>query len=155
MTHAMMKNTNLMKVFWGEAISTAVYLLNRAPTKSLEGKTPYEGLTGRQPPVEHLKVFGFIVFVKTLGESLRKLDDRSIPMISIGYEKGVKGYRTFKPISQTIQRCCFPRREKLELGRIQSRLTCRYAYLRVLVLCQLGLQQFGEAHCELLTRLDQ
>ena len=102
MTRAMLKNKNLPKVFWGEAVSTAVYLLNRAPTKSLEGKTPYEGWTGRQPSVEHLKVFGCIVFVKTLGKSLRKLDDRSIPMIFIGYEKGVKGYRTFNLVSQTI-----------------------------------------------------
>ena len=102
MTHAMLKNKNLPKVFWGEAISTAIYLLNRAPTKSLESKTPYEGWTGRQPSVEHLKVFGCIVFVKTLNKSLRKLDDRSIPMIFIGYEKGVKGYRTFNPVSHTI-----------------------------------------------------
>ena len=102
MTRAMLKNKNLPKVFWGEAISTAVYLLNRAPTKSLEGKTPYEGWIGRQPSVEHLKVFGCIVFVKTLGKILRKLDDRSIPMIFIGYEKGVKGHRAFNIVSQTI-----------------------------------------------------
>ena len=102
MTRAMLKNKNLPKVFWGEAVSTAVYLLNRSPTKSLEGKTPYEGWTGRQPFVEYLKVFGCIVFVKTLGKSLRKLDDQSIPMIFIGYEKGVKGYRTFNPVSQII-----------------------------------------------------
>ena len=74
MTPAILKNKNLPKVFWGEAVSTAVYLLNRAPIKSLEGKTPYEGWTGRQPSVEHLKVFGCIVFVKTLGKSLRKLE---------------------------------------------------------------------------------
>ena len=92
MTHAMLKNKTLPKV----------YLLNRAPTKSLEGKTPNKGWTGRQPSREHLKVFGCIVFVKTLGKSLRKLDDRSIPMIFIGYEKGVKGYRTFNPVSEEI-----------------------------------------------------
>ena len=63
-TRAMLKNKNLLKVFWGEVVSTFVYLLNRAPTKSLEGKTPYEGWTGRQPSFEHLKVFGCIVFVK-------------------------------------------------------------------------------------------
>ena len=90
MTRGMLKNKNLPKVFWGEAVSIAVYLLNRAPTKSLEGKTPYEGWTGRQPSLEHLKVFGCIVFVKTLNKILRILDDRSIPMIFIGYEKRVK-----------------------------------------------------------------
>ena len=102
MTRAMLKNKNLPKVFWGEAVSTAVYLLNRAPTKILEGKTLYEVWIGRKPSIEHLKVFGCIVFVKILDKSLRKLDDRSIPMIFVGYEKGVKGYRTFNPTSQSI-----------------------------------------------------
>ena len=68
----------------------------------MEGKTPYEGWTRRQPSVEHLKVFGCIVFVKTLSKSLRKQDARSIPMIFIGYEKGVEGYITFNIVSQTI-----------------------------------------------------
>ena len=102
MTRAMFKNKNLPMLFWEEAVSTTVYLLNRAPTKSFEGKTRYEGWTGRQPSVEHLKVFGCIVFVKTLGKSLRKLHNQSIHMIFIGYEKGVKGYRTFNLVSQTI-----------------------------------------------------
>ena len=84
MTRAMLKNKNLPKVFWGEAVSAAVYLLKRAPTKSLEGKTPYEGWIGRKPVVEHLKVFGFIVFVKILGKSLRKLDYRNT-LISLKY----------------------------------------------------------------------
>jgi hypothetical protein len=29
-------------MFWGEAVATAVYLLNRAPTKAVNGMTPYE-----------------------------------------------------------------------------------------------------------------
>jgi hypothetical protein len=28
--------------FWGEAVMTVVHLLNQSPTKSLEGKIPYE-----------------------------------------------------------------------------------------------------------------
>ena len=60
------------------------------------------GYSTTSPFVEHLKVFGCIVFAKTLGKSLKKLDDRSIPMIVIGYEKGWKGYRTFNLFSQSI-----------------------------------------------------
>jgi hypothetical protein len=29
-------------IYWGEALMTAVHLLNRSPTKVLDGKTPYE-----------------------------------------------------------------------------------------------------------------
>lgn len=42
MARALLKQRKLLAKFWGEAISTAVYLLNRAPTKSLDGVTPYE-----------------------------------------------------------------------------------------------------------------
>jgi hypothetical protein len=33
-------------VFWGEAVVMAVYILNRSPTKALEGRTPYEAWHG-------------------------------------------------------------------------------------------------------------
>ena len=42
MVRSLLKVKNLPHCFWGEAVNTAVYLLNRAPTKILEGKTPYE-----------------------------------------------------------------------------------------------------------------
>jgi transposase InsO family protein len=40
--------------FWGEAVLTAVYLLNRSPTNSVSGATPYEVWFGRKPSVHHL-----------------------------------------------------------------------------------------------------
>jgi hypothetical protein len=33
-------------------------LLNRSPTKSVKGKTPYEAWHGRKPQVAHLRTFG-------------------------------------------------------------------------------------------------
>ena len=41
-TRCMLKAKGLPGVFWGEAITTAVYLLNRSSSKSIGGKTPYE-----------------------------------------------------------------------------------------------------------------
>jgi hypothetical protein len=38
----MMKAKELPGEFWGEAVTTAVYLLNRSSSKSIRGKTPYE-----------------------------------------------------------------------------------------------------------------
>jgi hypothetical protein len=34
MARSMMKSKGMPGRFWGEAVSTAIYLLNRAPTKS-------------------------------------------------------------------------------------------------------------------------
>ena len=38
----MLADSKLPHRFWAEALSTAVYLRNRSPTKALEGVTPYE-----------------------------------------------------------------------------------------------------------------
>ncbi|PNX58084.1 retrovirus-related Pol polyprotein from transposon TNT 1-94 [Trifolium pratense] len=40
MVRSMLKGKHLPKELWGEAVSTATYILNRCPTKKLEGITP-------------------------------------------------------------------------------------------------------------------
>jgi transposase InsO family protein len=42
MARALLKQRRMPVVFWGEAVVTAVYILNRSPTKALNGRTPYE-----------------------------------------------------------------------------------------------------------------
>jgi hypothetical protein len=70
---------------------TAIYILNRSPTKALNGRTPYETWHGRKPAVSHLRVFGCLAFDKELGH-IGKLDDRSTPRVFIGYAEGSKAY---------------------------------------------------------------
>jgi transposase InsO family protein len=60
MARSLLKSKGLPGQFWGEAVATAVYLLNRAPTKSVRGMTPYEALYKVKPSVEHLRTFGCI-----------------------------------------------------------------------------------------------
>ena len=49
---------NLFSFLWGEAMNTAIYTLNRCPTKAVEGKTLYEAWIGKKPSISHLRVFG-------------------------------------------------------------------------------------------------
>nr|CAE04466.3 OSJNBa0029L02.7 [Oryza sativa Japonica Group] len=72
----MLKSAGCRRVFGGEAVTAAVYVLNRSPTKALDGVTPYEAWHGRCPSVEHLRVFGCVGHVKSVRPNLRKLDDR-------------------------------------------------------------------------------
>lgn len=65
---------------------TAVYILNRSPTKSLDGKTPFEAWFGRKPGVRHFRTFGCVAYAKKVGPSLTKLADRSVPGVFLGYD---------------------------------------------------------------------
>ena len=88
--------------FWGEAVRVAVYLLNRSPTKSLSGKTPYEVWYGKKPGVKHLRTFGCVAYVKRVGPRISKLSDRSVPGVFLGYETGTKGYRVYDPVKDKL-----------------------------------------------------
>ena len=46
--------------FWAEALSTAVYLRNRSPTKAVKEMTPFEAWVGEKPNIEHLRIFGCV-----------------------------------------------------------------------------------------------
>ena len=84
MARSLLKSKNLLGIFWGEAVSTAVYLLNQAPTKAVIGKTLYEAIYVRTPNVSHLRTFGCVAHVKTAEPHLSKLADRSTKMVFIG-----------------------------------------------------------------------
>jgi transposase InsO family protein len=55
MVHSMMSKAELPRSFWGFALETAAFTLNRLPSKSVE-KTPYELWFGRVPNVSFLKI---------------------------------------------------------------------------------------------------
>jgi hypothetical protein len=102
MARSMMKSKGMPGRFWGEAVSTAVYLLNRAPIKSVVGMTPYEAWYGRKPSVDHLRTFGCVTHVKTVSGHTSKLADRSTPMVMIGYEAGTKAYRAYNAVNKKV-----------------------------------------------------
>uniref|UniRef100_A0A8R7P947 Retrovirus-related Pol polyprotein from transposon TNT 1-94 n=1 Tax=Triticum urartu TaxID=4572 RepID=A0A8R7P947_TRIUA len=102
MARSMMKAKGMPDYFWGEAVTTAVYLLNRAFTRSVDGATPYEAWHGRKPEVSHLRVFGCVAHVKSARPLLKKHDDQSTPMVLIGYEPGSKAYRVYDPATRRV-----------------------------------------------------
>ena len=90
MARSMMKAKGMPAKFWGEAVTTAVFILNHAPTKALTGKTPFETWYGSKPNVSFLWTFGCIGHVRKMKPVLTKLEDRSTPMVFLGYEEGTK-----------------------------------------------------------------
>jgi hypothetical protein len=88
MARALLKQRGMSVVFWEEVVVTVVYILNRSPTKALNGRTPYEAWHGRKPAVSHLRVFGCLAFAKEFGH-IGKLDDNT-PGVFISYAEGSK-----------------------------------------------------------------
>jgi hypothetical protein len=71
-TRALLFQTNIPKIFWSDTILSATYLINRLPSAKLKNQSPLEILYQRKISLEHLRVFGYIAFVKIKKES--KLD---------------------------------------------------------------------------------
>lgn len=89
-------DANIDKKFWGEAVRTSVYLLNRIPTSMLPETTPAEIWYNCKPNMEKIKVFGCNAFCFVPKEDRNgKLDSRSIKMVMMGYTEN--GYLLWHP----------------------------------------------------------
>ena len=58
---------------------------------------PFEAWYGRKPSVSFLQTFGYIGHVRKTTLVLTKLEDRTTPMVLLGYEEGTKAYRLYDP----------------------------------------------------------
>ncbi|KAM1012444.1 hypothetical protein ACFX15_041792 [Malus domestica] len=102
MAKAMLHDKSMPYFLWAEAVHTAVYILNRSPTKALDNMTPFEAYSGRKPGIGHLKVFGSLCYVHIPAERRQKLDVKSVKGVFVGYATCEKGYRVFDPCSRKL-----------------------------------------------------
>lgn len=99
-----MIESGLPPSFWAEAVSTANYIRNRCPTKTLNGRTPFELWHGKAPNISHFKEFGSKVIILNRHPGRGKIDDRGKNGIFVGYDTKSKGYRIWIPEERVIQR---------------------------------------------------
>ena len=81
----MLADSKLPHKFWAEALSTAVYLRNRSPTKALQKVTPCEAWNGIKPDVSSLRVFGCSAYAHVPKIERRKLDAKARKCVMLGY----------------------------------------------------------------------
>lgn len=94
-------DSGLDKRFWAEATSTAVYLINRSPTKGKQ-VTPIEEFTGRKPDVANLRVFGSSAMAYVPKVNRKKWDPKSRSCVLVGYADCSKGYRVYDPATKQV-----------------------------------------------------
>ena len=71
--------------FWAEAVSTAVYLINKGPSNALDGGIHEEDWYGKKFNYSFLRVFGCEVFVHIDKDDRTKLEAKSEKCNVIGY----------------------------------------------------------------------
>ena len=76
MVHSMLATKHFPNEYWGEVVTTAVYIMNRCPAKSVKNKFPQEAWTGMNHNVSHLNFFGCVAYAHVLDELRRKLDNK-------------------------------------------------------------------------------
>ena len=73
----MMSLTDLPLSFWGYALETDAFTLNRAASKSVE-TTPYELWFGKKPKLSFLKVWGYDAYVKSFNLISSNTNQRNV-----------------------------------------------------------------------------
>ena len=96
MVRSMLINSTLPVSLWMYALKTAMYLLNRVPSKAVP-KTHFELWTNRTPNIRHLHVLGCQAEIRVYNPQEKKLDARTISGYFIGYPEKSKGYMFYCP----------------------------------------------------------
>ena len=105
MMRCMRRRAGLAKKFWGELLSTAAYLLNRLPSASLGGDTPYHALLGKHVKMDHLRVIGCRAFAHVYDNERRKLDDKAWKGVLLGYDETNRScYRIYNPATGKVKK---------------------------------------------------
>ncbi|KAM0053129.1 putative RNA-directed DNA polymerase [Helianthus debilis subsp. tardiflorus] len=99
---AMLFNSNVPASYWVEAFSSAVFILNRLPTRVLGGKSPFEMLFHYLPDYSSFRTYGCRVYPCLRDYAPHKLAPRSLPCVFIGYNSKYKGYMCLEPTSSRV-----------------------------------------------------
>ncbi len=98
----MLFDAKLPNVYWGEAVNTAVHVINRSCSSALENNTPEAIWTNKKVDISYMKIFGSKCMVHVPKEKRRKWSKKSTEMIFVGYSETQKGYRCINPVTKNI-----------------------------------------------------
>ena len=88
--------------FWPYAFQTAVYLINRMPTSTLNNQSPFEKLFKQVPNYLKLKQFGCLCYPLTRPYNKHKLEPKAQPCTFMGYSLSQNAYLCFEPTTRKL-----------------------------------------------------
>lgn len=102
-TRTLLLESSVLSRFWVEALSTAVYLINRLSSQTLNLESPYFRLYQQTPHYGHLHTFGYICFVHLPSHEPHKLSAQSIKCAFMGYSTNHKGFVCYGSSSKRLR----------------------------------------------------
>jgi len=99
---SMFSQAKLPKSFWGEAVRTAVGLINFSPSRPLNGEIPNEVWYGKKASYGHLRVFGCRAFVHVPKDERPKLDAKTKECIYLGSPRDELGFKLWDPATKKM-----------------------------------------------------
>ena len=97
---------NMPRFYWGEAVKSTAYLINRTPSQVIDFQTPQHKLQSLLsiPHIPNLepRVFGCIVYVHIPKILRNKLDPCAKRCVFVGYSEFQKGYRCYDPQTRKL-----------------------------------------------------
>ena len=94
MVNSMLSYSRLSHGFWGEAMLTACYLLNKIPNKKNK-ITPFQLWYKRKQNLNYFRVWGCRAVVRLPQPKIKTLGERCTNCIFIGYTEHSKDYRFY------------------------------------------------------------
>ncbi|KAM2707578.1 hypothetical protein EV1_036542 [Malus domestica] len=98
---ALLIGASVPKRFWPEAVTYAVYVINRMPSRVVEFRTPLQVLTEHVPVVSTNtltpRVFGCVAYVHIHKIHRSKLDPCALWCVFVGFASQQKGYKCYHP----------------------------------------------------------
>eukprot|EP00253_Pinus_taeda_P005509 PITA_05509 len=102
MVRSMLKAKHLPHEYWEEAVTCAVYILNRCPTKAIMNKIPKEAWSGQKQTVTRMRVFGYVAYAHVPDQLRKKLDSKGEKCVFIGYSDESKAYKLYNPSTKKL-----------------------------------------------------
>ena len=106
LVYASLFSINMPRFYWGEAVKSAAYLINRTPSQVIDFQTPQQKLQSLLS-IPHLpnlepRVFRCTVYVHIPKILRNKLDPCEKRCVFVGYSEFHKGYRCYDPQTRKL-----------------------------------------------------